>query len=81
MPTFQPHSTKAFSKNRGNITALSFSPDGTLLAAGDSNGKIIVYSLPDGSVKTSSWAFHTARIASIAWSPSGERAVSGSLDT
>lgn len=75
------HSVSILDKNRASITALAFSPDGSLLAAGDSNGKIQVYSLPSGESKTSSWVFHTAKITSIAWSPSGTRAVSGSLDT
>lgn len=75
------HSVPALDKNRAAITALSFSPDGSLLAAGDSNGKIQVYSLPSGELKTASWVFHTAKITSIAWSPAGTRAVSGSLDT
>ena len=76
-----PHSLPILDKNRAAITALAFSPDGSLLAAGDSNGKIQVYSLPSGESKISSWVFHTAKITSIAWSPSGTRAVSGSLDT
>lgn len=81
VPSLSAHATKDFSKNRGTITQVSFSPDGNLLAAGDSNGKIVLYSISDGTVKTAAWAFHTARIASIAWSPSGTHAVSGSLDT
>ncbi|KAK9898771.1 putative actin interacting protein 1 [Cystobasidium minutum MCA 4210] len=81
LSTAKAHSTQNFSKNRGTVTSVSFSLDGSLLAAGDSNGKIVLYSMPGGEVKTSAWAFHTAKIASIAWSPSGTRAVSGSLDT
>lgn len=77
----KPHSVPTLDKNRGTITALAFSSDGAYLAAGDSNGKIIVYTIPDGELKTASWVFHTAKIASIAWSPSGQHAVSGSLDT
>ncbi|GJJ68478.1 hypothetical protein EMPS_00824 [Entomortierella parvispora] len=69
------------SNNKGAITALAFNPDGTLLAAGDSAGKIYVYDVATGEVKIAHWVFHTARITSIAWSPSGNYAVSGSLDT
>ena len=63
------------------MTAVAFSQDGQYLAAGDSNGKIILYDVASGDVTTAAWAFHTAKIASIAWSPSGKRAVSSSLDT
>lgn len=79
--SLQPHSTPVLDKNRGTISALSFSPDGQYLAAGDSNGKIIVYSMPSGDLKTAGWVFHTAKITSITWSPSSTRAASGSLDT
>ncbi|KAF9914329.1 hypothetical protein BX616_008522 [Lobosporangium transversale] len=69
------------SKNRGAITVLSFNPEGNLLAAGDSVGKIFVYDVASGEVKVQQWVFHTARVTSIGWSPSGKHAVSGSLDT
>ncbi|KAF9389297.1 WD40 repeat-like protein [Podila verticillata] len=68
-------------KNRGAISALSFNPEGTLLAAGDSAGKIFVYDMATGEAKIQRWVFHTARVSSVAWSPSGKHAVSGSLDT
>lgn len=75
------HSVASLSKNRASISALSFSPDGNFLAAGDSNGKIVLYTLPDGNLKTSHWTFHTARITDISWSDDSQYAVSGSLDT
>lgn len=67
--------------NRAPATALTFSPDGTHLAAGDSSGKIILYDTATFEVKTSRWAFHSARIESIAWNKDGTHIVSGSLDT
>lgn len=66
---------------RSAITALAFSPDAALLAAGESNGKILVYDTASQSLKLHQWVFHTARIHSIAWSADGAHAVSTSLDT
>ncbi|RDW91154.1 hypothetical protein BP5796_02319 [Coleophoma crateriformis] len=63
------------------ITALSFTPDGSLLAAGNSSGKICVYDTKDWEVKTDRWSAHTARVTSIAWNKAGTHAVSGALDT
>jgi WD40 repeat protein len=77
-PTPKDHELR---KPTAAISTLSFSPSGKYLAAGVSNGKIVVYSTSDWSVKTDRWSAHTARITSIAWDPSGEWAVSGSLDT
>ncbi|KAF9113242.1 WD40 repeat-like protein [Mortierella sp. AM989] len=68
-------------KNRSPISALAFNPEGNLLAAGDNSGKIQVIDVASGESKIQEWVFHTARITSINWSPSGLHAVSGSLDT
>ena len=62
------------------ITTLSFSPDGSLLAAGFSNGKITVYKSEDWSVAISRWSSHTGRVTSIAWNQAGTYAASGALD-
>ncbi|KAG9322246.1 hypothetical protein KVV02_003162 [Mortierella alpina] len=69
------------SKNKGAVTVLAFNPEGNLLAAGDSAGKIYVYDVATGEAKIEHWVFHTARVTSLNWSPSGRYAVSGSLDT
>lgn len=63
------------------VAALSFSPDGRLLAAGNSSGKIVVYSTSSWDVVTDRWSAHTARVLSIAWNPAGTHAASGALDT
>ncbi|KAG0343336.1 hypothetical protein BG004_005391 [Podila humilis] len=70
-----------FEKNNSAISSLVFNPDGTLVAAGDSAGKIVVYDVVAGASKTERWASHSGRVNSIKWSPSGKYAVSGSLDT
>jgi WD40 repeat protein len=66
------------------ISALSFSPSGTHLAAGLSNGKVFAYSSSSPEtwkLETNRWSAHTARVTSLSWSPDGTKAVSGSLDT
>ncbi|GFF51903.1 actin cortical patch component, putative [Aspergillus lentulus] len=67
--------------SRNPVSALAFSPDGSLLAIGDSRGRVLVYQVADGSLVTDRWTAHTARITSIAWNESGTLLVSGSLDT
>lgn len=63
------------------ITALAFTGDGSLLAAGNSSGKICVYDMNTFDVKTDRWSAHTGRVTSIAWNDEGTKAVSGALDT
>ncbi|CAG8763804.1 10788_t:CDS:10 [Cetraspora pellucida] len=72
---------ETLSSNRGAITTIAYSPNGSLLAVGDSQGKIYVYDANSKTVTISGWVFHTARIYSIAWSPDSLHLVSGSLDT
>ncbi|CAG8513867.1 5816_t:CDS:10, partial [Cetraspora pellucida] len=72
---------ETLSSNRGAITTIAYSPNGSLLAVGDSQGKIYVYDANSKTVTISGWVFHTARIYSIAWSPDNLHLVSGSLDT
>ncbi|KAJ6140415.1 hypothetical protein N7470_010420 [Penicillium chermesinum] len=67
--------------SRDQISFLAFSPDTSLLAAGDFRGRILVYKVADGSLVTDRWTAHTARITSIAWNPTGTHVLSGSLDT
>jgi len=68
-------------KSLAMITALSFTPDGSLLAVGNSQGKIVVYDTSTWEVKTDRWSAHTARVISIAWNADGIHAASGGLDT
>lgn len=67
------------------ISALSFSPDGKHLAAGNAAGKIVVYRVGNSGstwdVATDRWSAHTARVLSIAWNRAGTHAASGALDT
>ena len=74
------------------ITAMSFSADGALLAAGTAAGKIYVYKITSGltgmvtgssslELVTDRWSAHTGKVTSIAWNSQGTATVSGSLDT
>ncbi|KZV85264.1 WD40 repeat-like protein [Exidia glandulosa HHB12029] len=67
--------------NRGAVSAVAFSPDGKLLAAGDSTGKIVVYDVATAAPTITRWSFHSGRIASLVWRADGLALVSGSLDT
>jgi WD40 repeat protein len=77
--TFTP--SIEFKASRNPISTLAFSPDGSLLAVGDSRGKILVFNSKDGKLVTDRWSSHTARVTSIAWNSKGTHAVSGALDT
>lgn len=72
---------KTLSKSTAPLTSLSFSPTSTLLAAGNSSGKIVVYDTTTWEVVTDRWSAHTARITSLAWNAAGTHAASASLDT
>ncbi|KAI0164237.1 WD40 repeat-like protein [Hypoxylon sp. FL1284] len=63
------------------ISALAFSRDGALLAAGNTSGKIYAYRTAGLEVATDRWSAHTGRVTSIAWNEAGTHAVSGALDT
>ncbi|KAL1949187.1 hypothetical protein VTO73DRAFT_10993 [Trametes versicolor] len=67
--------------NKGTVTALAFSPDGSHLASGDSTGKIVLYDATERKMITSRWSFHNARVNALAWTADGQHCASGSLDT
>nr|CAG8530113.1 13026_t:CDS:10 [Entrophospora candida] len=73
----------AFNKHNNELAvgSIAYSPDGSLIAVGNSQGKIIVYDNETKKVKIDQWILHTARINAIAWSPDGLHAASCSLDT
>jgi WD40 repeat protein len=72
--------THAVKASRNPVTALAFSEDASVLAAGDSRGRIVVINVADGKVVTDRWTSHTARVTSLSWDQ-GDRLASGSLDT
>ena len=58
---------------------MAMSPDGELLATGDSRGLVLIWKLSDGEV-VHRLADHEHRVFSIAFSPSGDLLVTGSTD-
>ncbi|BEJ16159.1 hypothetical protein CspHIS471_0507640 [Cutaneotrichosporon sp. HIS471] len=71
----------SFEDNKGDVLSLAFSLDGSLLAAGDAAGRIVLIDAKANKVLVSSrWTFHTGRVASLAFSPSGKRLASGGAD-
>ncbi|OQR96298.1 hypothetical protein THRCLA_07321 [Thraustotheca clavata] len=65
----------------GALTSIAYSPDGTLLAAGDAYRDVRVWDVVARTPKVAGqWIFHSTRVTTVAWSPSGEYVVSGALD-
>jgi WD40 repeat protein len=54
----------------GNVSALAFGPDGTILAVGDLWGRVQLWNLVTAEVRTT-WLGHTQAIWGIAFSPDG----------
>lgn len=71
----------AFDQKQSAISAVQISPDGKLVAVGETNGKIALYSTETHALVTSRWTFHTSRVTSIAWAEDSKRVVTGSSDT
>ncbi|KAF9077415.1 WD40-repeat-containing domain protein [Rhodocollybia butyracea] len=79
--TLKEDATPVLEGNRAVISALAFSPDGNLLAAGDSSGKISLFDAKEKKLVTSRWSFHSARVNSLSWTSDSKHCASGSLDT
>ncbi|KAG8814068.1 WD40 repeat-like protein, partial [Serendipita sp. 400] len=73
--------TGKLDSNNSAISCLAFSPDGGLLAVGDSGGKLMLYNVTKKELITGRWSGHSGRINALAFHPGGKHAVSGALDT
>ncbi|KAJ7170250.1 WD40 repeat-like protein [Mycena crocata] len=67
--------------NKGVVSAVEFSPDGALLAVGDSSGRIALFDVKEKKLITARWSFHSARVNSLSWTSDSKHCASGSLDT
>jgi len=72
--------TKKLEAHRGPLTCIAYSPDGKLIASGDTNREIIVWDSASKATKVTGWVFHSARVNCLAWSPDSTHVISGSLD-
>ena len=68
-------------ETRSAVSALSYSPLDDVLAIGDAGRQIEVYVRGSWTPEIKGkWVFHTSKITSLCWSPSGSFLLSGSQD-
>jgi len=72
-------STSVFAENFGSGLSVAFSPDGKLLAMGDTNGEIHLWKLPETQLLISSKG-HASIVLSVVFSPDSRMVASGSAD-
>lgn len=68
-----------FTQNFGGIKSVTFSPDGELLATGDTNGTVYLWQVASGQL-LSFCRGHTSWVHSLSFSPDGKTLASGSTD-
>ena len=68
-----------FTETLGDLLTLAFSPDGHLLATGDSNGDVIVWTVQDGQRRLTMHG-HLNGVDAVSFSPDGQRLASGGRD-
>ena len=68
-------------ETRSAVSALAYSPKGDVLAIGDSGRQVEVYQRGSWTAEIKGkWVFHTSKVTSLCWSPSGAFLLSGSQD-
>jgi len=79
--------TANFDRNKSVVTAVAFSPDGKWLAAGESSGKIVIFTndgsgfQPKPALYQSRFQGHSGRVNALRFHSSNQWLVSGALDT
>ena len=72
-------STSLFAEKFSTVLCVAFSPDGKLLASGDTQGKICLRQMPNGQI-VQIYSEHQAWVRSIAFDPNGQTLASASRD-
>jgi len=71
-------------ETRSAVSSVAVSSDGTTMAVGDNGRQIEVFKKTGAGAWEShikgKWVFHTSKVTSLAFSPSGDRVASGGLD-
>jgi WD40 repeat protein len=75
----QDYTPRAFSANATQINAIAFSPDGRTLAAGDTNGQIVLWDTASGHQKQT-WQALPSWMSALAFSSDGTELAAGSAD-
>jgi len=76
--TFKEETTLA--QHRGAVGIVRYSPNGKMLASGDSNREVIVWDRTSRKSIVEGWQMHNARVVTLAWSPESDFLATGSLD-
>ncbi|EDR01988.1 uncharacterized protein LACBIDRAFT_310142 [Laccaria bicolor S238N-H82] len=66
--------------HQAQVTDVAFSPDGTRIVSGSSDGTVRISDAETGSLVGEPWRGHDCQVWSVAFSPDGTRIVSGSGD-
>lgn len=68
-------------ETRSEVSCVSYSPLGDALAVGDNGRQVEVFERGSWAPRVKGrWVFHTSKVTSLAWSPSGSFLASGSQD-
>ncbi|MBN8246074.1 MAG: hypothetical protein J0L84_01375 [Verrucomicrobia bacterium] len=70
---------REFERQPGAVSAVAFSPDGTLLAAGGVGGEVRVYKTADGA-RAATLSGHDGAVFAIAFSADGHGVITGGFD-
>ncbi|MEP7289142.1 MAG: WD40 repeat domain-containing protein [Chloroflexota bacterium] len=62
-----------------SVSAVAWSPDGSKLAIGSSNGTVYIQDAATGKF-IRNWHAHTDKVSALAWKPDGSQLVTASLD-